>query len=403
MGLVRSPAKLAIDGGRPVRERMLPIARPVIGEAELAEVAAVLRGGQLATGARTARFELEFAGYVGCAHAVGTTSGSAALRLALEAAGVGPGDEVLTTPLTFVATAHAVIGCGARPVFADVDRRTWNLDPDDAARRITRRTRAILPVHFAGRPCDVERLTVLAERHGLALVADAAHAIESQAGGRKLATWFPLNAYSFHPTKNLTTAEGGMAVTDDSALAERMRRARLHYVAPDPSTVVAGSGVFDMDVTGPGLKCNMSEIQAGIGIHQLARIAESLALRERLWRVYQDGLRDVEALETPAPSVPGEVHARHLYCVVLRADRLRVGRLAFRRALEAEGVATGHHYPALHRTSFYAQPCGAETTDLPHAEYVARHIVTLPLHLAMDEADAATVVEAVHKVVEHYT
>ena len=223
----------AVAGGAPVRETFLPFAAPTIDEDEIAAVVATLRSGWLATGPRTAEFERAFADYVGTRHAVGLTSGTAALGLALEVAGVGPGDEVVTTPLTYVATVHEIAHRRALPVLADIDPRTFNLDPRQVEERLTPRPKAILLVHFAGRPCAMEAFVDLARRHGLALVSDAAHAIETRYAGRGLATWGPLTAYSFHPIKNLTTGEGGMIATDDPPAVETLRSLRLHGVTAD--------------------------------------------------------------------------------------------------------------------------------------------------------------------------
>jgi dTDP-4-amino-4,6-dideoxygalactose transaminase len=397
---VSTKTRLAIDGGEPVRDTFLPFARSHVTEREISEVAETLRSGWLATGPKTAEFERRFAHYVGQRHAVGVTSGTAALGLALEVAGVGPGDEVITTPLTFVATAHAILDRGATPVFADIDREAWNLDPAEVERRITERTKAVLPVHFAGRASRVEALRDLACTYDLTLVSDSAHAIEARYAKRKLATWFPLSAFSFHPVKNLTTGEGGMVTTDDEEWFSRLRLLRLHGVATDAWSRHAGRGGSANDVVMVGHKCNMSDIQASLGLHQLAVLDQRLARREQLWRIYDDCLTEVEGIVRPSAVPPGDRHACHLYCILLDLDRLCVGRDRFRAALRAENVGTGYHYRALHQTTYYRQRLGLADCDLPNSSFVSDRIVTLPLYPTMSDGDAYSVVEAVRKVVE---
>jgi dTDP-4-amino-4,6-dideoxygalactose transaminase len=392
--------RLALEGGTPVREVFLPYAAPRLSEVEIAAVAETLRSGWLATGPRTEEFEGRFAAYVGHRHAVGVTSGTAALELALEVSGIGPGDEVITSPLTFVATAHAILRRGATPVFADVDRERWTLDPGAVERRITPRTRAVLPVHFAGRPCDMERLSELTRACGLALISDSAHAIEALRAGRKLATWFGLSAFSFHPVKNLTTGEGGMITTDDREVADRLRPMRLHGIAVDAWNRRDGEGRFAQDVILPGHKCNMSDIQATLGLHQLATLEERLTARARLWRFYDRELSPVHGIVRPAGCTAGDRHAMHMYNVLVDPERIGLTRDEFRAAMHAENVGTGHHYPSLHRTSFYRARLDLEEGDCPNAAYVSDRIVTLPLQPWMTDDDARSVLEAVHKIVE---
>jgi dTDP-4-amino-4,6-dideoxygalactose transaminase len=391
----------AIAGGAPVRDRLLALAAPAIGEAEIAAVVDTLRSGWLTTGPRTAEFERRFADYVGATHAVAVTSGTAALRLGLWTADVGPGDEVVTSALTYVATVHEIVRRGARPVLADVDRRTFVLDPDHVASLVTPRTRALVPVHFAGRPCAMDALAGIAERHGLEIVDDAAHAIETMRAGRSIARWAGASAFSFHPAKNLTTGEGGMLATDDESRARRARRLRLHGIARDAWARRAG-GDAEFDVDEPGDKCNMSDIQAAIGIPQLERLDESLIRRTRLCTVYRDGLARVPGIAVPPLAAPGDRHAWHMFNVVVEPERLGIDRDALRRALRAENVETGHHYPALHRTTLYRRLLGRTDADLPNASWLADRILTLPLHPAMTDEDAASVVTALARIAEYH-
>jgi len=382
----------AVVGERPVRKTFLPFATPAISQAMIDEVVDTLRSGWLATGPKTERFEERFALRVASRFALGTTCGSMSLLLALDAAGIGDGDEVITTPLTFVATTNAVLHRRAVPVLADIDPATWNLDPAEVERRITPRTRAILPVHFAGRPCDMTRLSEIAKRHGLVIISDSAHSIESEHARLPLAKWAAINAFSFHPIKNLTTAEGGMITTDRKDWAQRLRHLRLHGVTSDAFHRHTGRAPAGYDLIEPGYKCNMSDVQASIGLHQLSALDSNLARRELISKIYDDGLSDIDELQLPARVPEGDRHARHLYNVLVRS-RVRVCE-----ALRAENVGTGHHYPALHRTSFFRERFGTSDTDYPVATSVSERIVSLPLFPTMTDDDAHSVVEALRKV-----
>jgi len=392
----------AVVGGTPVRETFLPFAVPQIGDEEIAAVVDTLRSGWLATGPRTAEFERAFAEYVEMPHAVGLTSGTAAIGLALEMAGVGPGDEVVTTPLTYVATVHEIVHRGATPVLADIDARTFNLAPEAVAQRLTARTRALLLVHFAGRPCAMDAFAEIARRGGLTLVSDSAHAIETRYAGRGLATWFPLSAYSFHPVKNLMTGEGGMVATGDGAWAEALRALRLHGVTSDAWSRRDGTVGPAWDVRRLGYKCNMSDLQASLGLVQLRHLDERLERREALWAIYDDGLAGVRGVTVPPEEPAGNRHARHMYNVLIDPQRTGIGRAAFCDALRRENVGTGHHYPAVHRTTLYRERLALTDAELPRASSVSDRIVTLPLHPGMSDADARTVVEAVRRIVEYY-
>ena len=392
----------AVAGGTAVRETFLPFAAPTIGDEEIAAVVATLRSGWLATGPRTAEFERAFAAYVGTAHAVALTSGTAALGLALELAGIGPGDEVVTTPLTYVATVHEIAHRGATPVLADVDPRTFNLAPEAVEARIGARTKAILLVHFAGRPCAMDAFVEIARRRGVALLGDAAHAIETRYADRGLATWCPLTAYSFHPVKNLTTGEGGMVATDDRAAAEALRSLRLHGVTSDAWSRSDPASGPAWDVRRLGYKCNMSDLQASLGLVQLAHLEERWSRRAELWATYEAGLAGIPGIATPPAEPRGCRHARHMYNVLIDQGRIGIGREAFTAALGRENVGTGHHYPAVHRTTLYRERLGLTDADLPCASSVSDRIVTLPLHPGMTDADARSVIEAVRRIVEYY-
>jgi len=395
-------ARPAVEGGTPVRESFLSFATPVVSEAAIAEVVDTLRSGWLTTGKKTEQFEQRFAEYVGNRAAVGVASGTAALALALDVNEIGPGDEVITSPMTWVSSAHEVLHRGATPIFVDIDRATLTIDPDRIQCRISENTKAILPVHFAGRPCQMDQLTAIAEQYGLTLISDSAHSIEAAYQGRQLATWFPISAYSFHPIKNLTTGEGGMITTDNVEWAHRLRRLRLHGTTKDAWSRLNEYSLGPLDVLELGHKCNMTDLQASLGLHQLDSLEQRHEHRSRLWKIYDDAFLGMDGIELPAETPVHCRHARHLYNIVLDIDRLRIDRDRFRMALLRENVGTGHHYRSLHTTTYYKRRFGLRDDDYPNSLWVSERTVSLPMHAAMTEQDAQSVVEAVTRVLDFY-
>lgn len=380
------------------RQEFLVFGSPAIGEAEITEVVATLRSGWLGTGPRVQRFEADFRAYVGCAHAVALNSCTAGLHLALEVLGIGPGDEVITTPLTFSATANVIVHVGATPVFADVDLRTMNLDPEAVARVVTPRTKAILPVHLAGRPCEMNALLEVAQRHGLAVVEDAAHAIEARYRGRPIGSIGDLTAFSFYVTKNLVTGEGGMLTTNNGAWAEEIRVKALHGISQDAWKRYSAAGFQPYDTLFPGYKYNMTDIQAAIGIHQLARLEANLAVRERHWRRYDEAFDDHPLLTTPPPADPRDRHARHLYTILLDTDWAGMSRNEFIVRLKAENIGTGIHFTPLHLHTYYAKTFGFTRGQFPVAESIGDRTVSLPLSAKLTDDDVEDVIAAVFRV-----
>src|SRR5688572_22967895 len=293
-------------------------APPALGRGEIAEVVAALESGWLSTGPRVHQFERAFAEYIGASHAVAVNSGTAALHLSLLAAGVGAGDDVVTTPLTFCATANVIVHVGATPRFADIDPETWNLSPAAAAAAITPRTRAIIPVHYAGRPADALAFRQLAADHGAVSIEDAAHCVEGRSAGAKIGMTADLTCFSFYATKNLTTGEGGMLATEREDWASFARVASLHGMSRGGwARSVDQSPHYDVIM--PGYKYNMMDLQAAIGLHQLASLEARLQRREAIWRAYDDALADVPVTR-PVPVAQGDRHARHLYTVLVDPD-----------------------------------------------------------------------------------
>ena len=356
---------------------------PSIGAPEVAEVVATLESGWLSTGPRVQQFEQAFADYVGAPFAVAVNSGTAALHLSLLAAGIGAGDEVVTTPLTFCATANVIIHAGATPRFADIDPATWNLSPEAAAAAMTPRTRALLPVHYAGRPADVRAFRALAQRHQVVLVEDAAHCIEGRAAGQKIGTTGDATCFSFYATKNLTTGEGGMLTTSREDWASFARIASLHGMSRAAWARTAGEKSPHYDVVMPGFKYNMMDLQAAIGLHQLARLDEQLQRRDAIWRRYDEALEGA-AVTRPAAVPAGDVHARHLYTVLIEPESGWT-RDALMAELQDHGIATSIHFRALHLQPYYSARFGLTPGMFPEAERVSDRTLSLPLSAAMTD------------------
>jgi dTDP-4-amino-4,6-dideoxygalactose transaminase len=373
----------------------VPFSLSNIGADEIEEVVATLESGWLTTGPRVRRFEAAFAAYTGAPHAVAVNSCTAALHLSLLASGVGPGHEVLTTPLTFCATANVVVHTGATPVFADIDPVTWNLDPSAAAERVGPATRVVIAVDYAGRPADLESLERLARTRGLALIEDAAHCVEGAIGGRKVGSIADFTCFSFYATKNLSTGEGGMVTVRDDAAAAFMRTASLHGMSRDAWARYAPGGSPHYDVAMPGFKYNMMDLQAAIGLRQLLRIGAMHARRIAICARYDEGLADLPLVRPAAPA-PGTVHARHLYPVLVDASRCGVSRDALQQRLRDAGVETSIHFRAVHLHSYYRDRFGLRRGMFPHAEAVSDTTLSLPLSPAMPDDDVDRVIEALH-------
>jgi dTDP-4-amino-4,6-dideoxygalactose transaminase len=395
---VRAPAPLQ-DA---VRSDYLVFGSPALGEEEIEEVVATLRSGWIGTGPRVQRFEREFAEYVDSPHAVAVNSCTAALHLALLALGVGPGDEVIVPAMTFAATANVVVHVGARPVFADVDRASLCLDPEDAARRVTARTRAIMPVHFGGRPCEMDSILALSREHGLAVVEDCAHAIETLYHGRHAGLLGDFGAFSFYVTKNVVTGEGGMVTTRDAAAAQRLKMLGLHGLDADAWMRFSDSGFRHYEVVEPGFKYNMTDLQAALGIHQLARVEQNLIRRQEIWARYDAAFADLPVF-LPAPEAPETRHARHLYTLLLDVDRLRVDRDAVQAALHERKIGTGIHYRAVHLHRYYRDTYGHARGDLPNSEWISDRTLSVPLSPKLDDDDVDDVIHAVRRTLTAFT
>jgi dTDP-4-amino-4,6-dideoxygalactose transaminase len=381
-----------------MRDRFLPFARPSIGEEEIAELLDTLRSGWITTGPKVERFASEFADAVGGRFAVPVSSATAGLHVALLALGVGPGDEVITTPMTFVATLNVIVHCGARPVLADIDAATRNVRVEEIERRLSPRTKAILPVHFVGQPADLDPILELAHTSGIAVLEDAAHAVGAEYRGRRIGSFPTTSVFSFHPNKNMTTGEGGMVVTEDEDVFEKASLLKFHGMDREAWKRFAKAGSPRYDVAVPGFKYNMMDIQAALGLHQLKRLEGFLAERARLAARYDEKLADLAGVIRPL-AVPYPVrHAWHLYAPLLDTDRLTIDRDRFVDELKRRNIGAGVHYTAAHEFSYYASEFGWRPEDFPEAHYVSERIVSLPLFPGLTDEDQDDVVEAVREI-----
>lgn len=377
----------------------LVFAAPDIHQDEIDEVEACLRSGWLGTGPRVARFEAEFARYQGLqpAQVAGLNSCTAALHVSLVAAGLEAGSEVITTPLTFCATVNAILHAGLRPVLADVDPLTQNIDPDAIEAAITSRTRAILPVHFAGRPCEMDRIMAIARKHDLMVIEDCAHAIETKYHGQKAGTFGDFGCFSFYVTKNVVTGEGGMVIGRDEALIARTRILALHGMSKDAWHRFSDAGHKHYQVIESGFKYNMIDMQAAIGIHQLARVEQALQRRQAIWKYYARVLRD-SPLGLPPPPAANTRHAFHLYTVMVDETLCGVSRDAFLDGMTSQGVGTGVHYLSVPEHPYYQQRLGWRPEQWPNAMRIGRQTVSLPISPKLTDTDVERVSSAIDNV-----
>ena len=382
-----------------MRTRFLEFSVPLLGQAEIDSVVDCLRSGWLTSGQKVKAFEQDFARYIGCSHALAVNSCTAALHLGLEAVGVQPGDEVITSPMTFAATAAVIEHLGARPVLVDCEAETLNLDATRLAAAITPRTRAIVPVHFAGQPCDMEAILAVARAHDLAVVEDAAHALPARVRGRLVGTLGDITCFSFYATKTITTGEGGMVTTDREDYAARMRIMHLHGMSRDAWKRYAQNGSWSYDILAAGFKYNLTDIAASIGIAQLARADAFHARRLEIARAYTAGLSGVRGVRTPVVRDEGG-HAWHLYVVQVVPEALTIDRDEFIRRLVAMNIGVSVHFIPLHVHPYYRDKYGYRPEDFPIAYAAFQRIVSLPLYPKMSDDDVQDVIGAVRSLAE---
>jgi dTDP-4-amino-4,6-dideoxygalactose transaminase len=383
-----------------VREEFLPFALPSIGEEEIAEVVDTLRSGWVTTGPKVKRFEEQFSSYVQSTNSLAVNSCTAGLHTALAALGIGPGDEVILPTFTFCATANVVVHLGAKPVLVDIGD-DFEISPQAVEAAISPRTKAIMPVHYAGQACDLDVIYGLAEQHNLAVVEDAAHAVGTTYQGTPIGSDVlntrirRVSAFSFYANKNMTTGEGGMITTADDELAKEMRVLSLHGMSKDAWKRYTNSGSWFYEVVSAGYKNNMTDISAALGIHQLRRLNGFIERRQKFARMYDEAFAGLEMIETPIKHRDRN-HVYHLYAIRLHSDRLTIDRGQFIDELKKLNIGTSVHFIPVHLHPFYGESFGYKRGDLPRAEAIYDQIVSLPLYPSMSEQDVNDVIEAIH-------
>ncbi len=381
------------------RAEFLPYALPLIEDDDIAEVVDSLKSNWLTKGPKTIEFEKQFAEYVGAKYAIAVNSCTAALHLSLVAAGIGPGAEVITTPMTFVASANVIIHAGATPVFADIDPVTMNLDPANIEAKITPRTKAIIPVHIAGHPVQLDEILALAKKHKLFVLEDAAHAVYTQYKGQMIGSISNATAFSFYATKNLVTGEGGMVTTNDEELAHKIRILSTHGMSRNAWNRYTAAGSWYYEVLYPGYKDNMTDIQAALGITQLHKLERLQGLRQNIARRYNEAFGPMPELEIPVEQEYAR-HAWHLYIIKLNLDKLTLDRARFIEELKEEKIGTSVHFIPVHFQPYYRETYGYKPGDFPLAEATFERIISLPLYPKMSAQDVEDVIEAVARVIE---
>jgi dTDP-4-amino-4,6-dideoxygalactose transaminase len=382
-----------------MRATFLPFSTPTIEDAEISEVVDSLKSGWITTGPKVKRFEEAFRDYVGAPYAIPLSSATAGLHLTLLALGIKEGDEIITTPMTFASTVSMIILCGGTPVLADIEPGTLNIDVDLIRAKITPRTRAIIPVHFAGQSCDMDPLFALAREFSLTVIEDAAHAAGTEYKGRRIGSLESISIFSFHPNKNITTGEGGMVCTADETLAEEISLLKFHGMSREAWKRFAASGTPNYDILMPGFKYNMMDIQAAIGIHQLPKLDGFIDRRTEIAELYNRELAGIEELALPRYAPYEQRHAWHLYTPLVRVEKLAIDRDRFMEELKKHNIGSGLHYKAIHHHAWYRQHLNLPDSALPNASYASERILSLPLFPKMSDDDARDVVEAVKAVI----
>jgi dTDP-4-amino-4,6-dideoxygalactose transaminase len=388
---------LAINGGHPVRskENFLVFGAPLIEQSEIDEVVDCMERGWIGTGPKVRKFEKNFAEFKGAKHAIALNSCTASLHLSMHAAGIGPGDEVITTPMTFCATINAIIHCGATPVLADCDRETMNISPEEIEKKITAKTKAILPVHFAGRCCEMDKIIEIAQQYDLIVIEDCAHAIESEYHGVKAGKFGDIACFSFYVTKNVVTGEGGMVITDEDRFAGKIKVLGLHGMSKDAWKRFSDEGYKHYQVIHAGFKYNMMDIQAAMGIHQLKRVPQQWKYREKIWNQYNEVFKELPCF-IPTEVEPNTKHGYHLYTPLIDINQGK-SRDWVLNALTAENIGVGVHYIPVHMHPFYRKMFDWKKGDYPNSEWIGERTLSLPLSAKLNEKDVEDVIVAFQK------
>ena len=384
-----------------MRKDFLIFGSPKIEQEEIDEVVDSLKSGWISTGPKVAKFEALFKDYIGSKHALALNSCTAGLHLSMIVSGLKPGDEVITTPMTFGATGNSIIHSGAKPVFVDIGLPDMNIDPFKIEEKMSPKTKAILPVHFAGRPCNMRIIKEVAQKHHLTIIEDAAHAIEATYHGQKIGTISDLTVFSFYVTKNLVTGEGGMITTDNDTYAEKIQTYALHGMSRGAWKRYSDEGFKHYGIVYPGFKYNMMDIQASLGIHQLKRIENNYKRRKEIWQRYDEAFCNLP-LDIPPPPEENTRHAYHLYTILLRLEELNTDRDTIQQALFEENIGTGIHFISLHLHPYYQKTFGFKKDDFPNAAYVSERTISLPFSPKLSDEDVDDVIKTVTKVLKKY-
>mgnify|MGYP001293517258 FL=1 len=380
---------------------LLPFHQASIGEEEVKEIIQTLNSGWLTTGQKTRLFEKTFADYIGCKHAIGLNSCTAGLHLSLVVSGVSSGDEVITSPITFPATTNVIVHQNAKPVFVDVEPETLNINCSEIESKINDSTKAILPVHFAGHPCDMDTIISLAQKHNLTVIEDAAHALESKYHGNKIGAIGNFTAFSFYATKNITTGEGGMLTTNDDNYADKLRILSLHGISKNAWKRYGKEGFQHWELLMPGYKYNMFDMQASLGIHQIKKVESFLNRRVQIVKKYNDAFEKTEEIQLLKPE-SNIKHAHHLYVIVIKTENLKVSRDEVLNEIQKRGIGVAVHFRSLHLQPFFKQHFNYKKGMFPQAEYLSDRVISLPLYPKMTDEDVSRVIETVLGVLHSF-
>ncbi len=393
--------KPAIEGGKPIRSDFLPYGTQWLDDKEINEVIDAMKSSWITTGPKMRLFENNFKKYIGSKYAIAVNSGTAALHVSTSSINIMPGDEVITTPFTFVATANCVVYRGGTPIFADIKRDTYNIDPNEIRKKITKNTKAIIPVHFAGQPCDMDEIFEIANKHNLLIIEDAAHAVDAKYKGKKIGNISDLTCFSFHPVKNMTTAEGGMITTNNQELYEKLLMFRTHGISKDAEKRFGKSGDYAYDMRYLGFRYNLSELHSALGIHQLDKLESFQNRRREIIKSYNKELEEFE--EITLPYVKNDVkHSWHIYVIQLNLEKLKVNRDHIFRALREENIGVNVHYIPVHYHTYYMNKFDLKKGMLPNVEWLFPRLLTLPLFPRMTEQDVNDVINSLEKVLKYY-
>jgi dTDP-4-amino-4,6-dideoxygalactose transaminase len=380
-----------------MRNKYLVFGSPIIEDEEISEVVNTLKSGWIGSGPKVSRFEDEFKEYIGSKYAVAVSSCTAGLHLSMLALGIEMDDEVLVPAMTFAATANAVIHAGAKPVLVDVDKRDMTIHPEDIKNKITKKTRAIIPVHFAGRSCEIDAINEIAENYNLKIIHDAAHAIETEYHGKRIGTYNDIANFSFYVTKNISTAEGGMVTTNDEEIANKIKIYGLHGMSKDAWKRFSDDGYKHYQVVYPGFKYNMTDIQASLGLAQMKKINKFYNRREVIWKRYKERLKNLPLILPPDPE-PDTKHAYHLFTILVDTNKTNLTRDKVLQNLHEKNIGTGVHYLALHYHPFYQEKYGYKIGDFPNAEFISDRTFSIPFSAKLTDEDVEDVITALHEV-----